>query len=198
MSKSEVQKPVSHWVVTGVGPDKPGIVAGLTDVIWRHGANLEDSTMTRLAGEFAMILIVSLPTDADEVIAGEVLRRDFGEVEQSLGITINVQVHQPHQAQATTSNSTPYVIVVSGADQAGIVARFSKLLAEAGLSITDLQARQLPGGHGAGDIYLLMIEIELPDAHDWDEAQLEKRLRRLGEEMNVDVRLNKAETAQLG
>jgi glycine cleavage system transcriptional repressor len=45
--------------VTIIGNDRPGIVAGAAEVLYRLGCNIEDSSCTILGGEFAMILIVS-------------------------------------------------------------------------------------------------------------------------------------------
>ena len=37
-----------RWIVTALGKDRPGIVAGVTKVLYQLGCNLEDSAMTRL------------------------------------------------------------------------------------------------------------------------------------------------------
>lgn len=41
-------------VLTTFCKDRPGIVADLSEVIYKNGCHLEDSTMTRLAGKFAV------------------------------------------------------------------------------------------------------------------------------------------------
>ena len=38
----------NRWIVTALGQDRPGIVAGVTEVLYKLGCNLEDSAMTRL------------------------------------------------------------------------------------------------------------------------------------------------------
>ena len=43
--------------ITVIGHDRPGIVADVAEVLAGLGANLTDSTMTRLRGHFAMTLI---------------------------------------------------------------------------------------------------------------------------------------------
>ena len=50
---------ILHYAVSVVGKDRPGIVAGISEVLFRLGCNIADSSCTMLAGEFAMILIVS-------------------------------------------------------------------------------------------------------------------------------------------
>src|SRR5215210_8202540 len=52
-----------HVAVTAVGSDRPGIVAAVTRVFVEHRCNIEDSSMTILRGQFAMMLVVDAPAD---------------------------------------------------------------------------------------------------------------------------------------
>ena len=52
-------KDTTCFAVSVVGADRPGIVAGITEVFYRLGCNIADSSCAMLAGEFAMILIIS-------------------------------------------------------------------------------------------------------------------------------------------
>ena len=63
---------VTHFAVTAVGADRPGIVAAVTGAFVDHGCNLEDSSMTILRGQFAMMLVVDAPAGvgAGELEAG--------------------------------------------------------------------------------------------------------------------------------
>src|SRR5437879_1086262 len=57
---------MESWIaVTAVGRDRPGIVARVTKALLDQGCNLGETSMTRLRGEFAMILLVLLPEDSD-------------------------------------------------------------------------------------------------------------------------------------
>ena len=48
-----------HVAVTVVGNDRPGIVAGVTEVLFEQGCNLEDTSMTILRGHFTMMLVAA-------------------------------------------------------------------------------------------------------------------------------------------
>ena len=62
------------WIaVTAVGRDRPGIVARVTGALLHLGCNLGETSMTRLRGEFAMILLVRLPSSASVADAREAL-----------------------------------------------------------------------------------------------------------------------------
>src|SRR5437899_5188362 len=45
------------YALSAIGKDRPGIVADLAELIFEHGCNLEDSSMTILGGEFAVLLL---------------------------------------------------------------------------------------------------------------------------------------------
>ena len=53
--------------ITVLGHDRPGIIAETTDRLAGLGLNLEDSSMTRLRGHFAMTLVCAGDADADTI-----------------------------------------------------------------------------------------------------------------------------------
>ena len=58
---------MSHFALTIIGRDRPGIVAKVTEILYRLGCNIADSSCTILGGQFAMILILSNPDMHDQV-----------------------------------------------------------------------------------------------------------------------------------
>src|SRR2546425_10744363 len=50
-----------YVMLTAFGQDRPGIVAALAEGLYHLGCNIEDTCMTRLREEFAMMLLVRLP-----------------------------------------------------------------------------------------------------------------------------------------
>ena len=55
-----------YLVVTAIGHDRRGTVEKITDVVVAHHANIEESKMARLGGEFAVIMLLSL-SDKDQI-----------------------------------------------------------------------------------------------------------------------------------
>ncbi|MBV8387665.1 MAG: amino acid-binding protein, partial [Acidimicrobiia bacterium] len=64
---------MSHYAVSAVGADRPGIVAAVTGVFLEHGCNLEDTSMTILRGHFAMMLVVAAPSGLAQEILEQAL-----------------------------------------------------------------------------------------------------------------------------
>ena len=57
---------MSQLAVTVIGPDRPGIIADVTEALVGTGVNLEDSTMTLLRGHFAMMIVCAGSFDVVE------------------------------------------------------------------------------------------------------------------------------------
>ena len=69
------------FILSAIGRDRPGLVAELAQLIYDADANLEDSRMTILGSDFAVILLCSgANPDAQEAIAigAKRLERDHG------------------------------------------------------------------------------------------------------------------------
>ena len=48
-------------VITAVGPDRPGLIGKLTAPLYEASANVADSRMVNLRGQFALILLAEIP-----------------------------------------------------------------------------------------------------------------------------------------
>src|SRR5450759_3244316 len=76
-----------RFAVTIISKDRPGIVAVVTEVLFRLGCNIEDSSCTMLGGDFAMILIVS----HDKPFPKAVLSDEFKSLHERTGLAIHVR-----------------------------------------------------------------------------------------------------------
>src|ERR1700678_2653527 len=79
-----------NFVLTLTGPDRIGIVKRVTGLLLDRGGNVETSRMARLGGEFAVLMLVSLPsehcTDLDrnlEILATEGYKVTTTQAEQT-------------------------------------------------------------------------------------------------------------------
>jgi glycine cleavage system transcriptional repressor len=160
--------------VAALGPDRPGVVAALTEVLLAGSGNLEDASMHQLSGQFAMTLVVDVPGDAASV------RAELEPVGERLGLLISVRDVVDTAPEAPVDS---YVVSVHGADRPGIVHRVAGAIAAGGGNITDLSTRLAAG------LYVLIAEVDLPS----DPAPLEEALTTLGTELGVDAHLRPAD-----
>jgi glycine cleavage system transcriptional repressor len=167
--------------VTVLGRDRPGIVAETTAAL-AHLGNLEDSTMTLLRGNFAMVLLVETPAARSDVEAALATLASDGR------LTVDVR-DVPGGEPAAEPPSSAYVLSVHGADRPGIVSAVTAEVAAAHGNVTDLTTRL------AADLYVLVAEVQLPSGSDVGE--LAERISRTAERLGVDASLRPLETDEL-
>ena len=143
---------MTRHAITVLGHDRPGIIAETTGRLAGLGLNLEDSTMTLLRGHFAMMLVCGGDVPDSEI---ETALAPLGE-----DGTLTVTVREVPVEPAYAAHGTPWVLTVHGADRPGIVSGLVGEVAAVGGNITDLTTRL------AGDLYLLVAEIDLPVGTD--------------------------------
>lgn len=167
---------MNELAITVIGPDRPGIVADVAEALARVGANLTDSTMTRLRGTFAMTLVCAGPT-AQEAEAALATLTDGGR------LLATVRVVGPDTGGA--SSGAPYVLAVHGADRLGIVAAVTRVVADAGGNVTDLTTRL------TGPLYVVVAEVDLPPG---SADGLSARLAEVAAALDVEVTLRPADS----
>jgi len=178
---------MSFVAITAVGQDRPGIVAEVTGVLFRQGCNLEDSTMTRLRDQFAMLLVVDVPEDAYTA-----LDTALQLVASRLGLSLIVRPLGFELAPVEETGET-YMLRVYGADRPGIVHAVTAELAQRGWNIADLNTRLLSGGNGPA--YVLMLEVTAPGPDAAND--LEPELARLREVLGVEISLEQLDPEAL-
>ncbi len=174
-----------RWIVTALGQDRPGIVAGVTQALYRLGCNLEDSAMTRLEGEFAIMLIFS----AKASIGFEQLRKAFGLAEKKLGLSVHLKPLSRKESTAPRSHGSIYRISVYGGDKPGIVYKVAQQLTRLKANVTDVHTHR--SASSAASLYLMILEVELPGKTDT--ASFERKLKALGKRLGVQVSVHPAE-----
>ena len=175
----------TRWIVTALGKDRPGIVAGITKILYQLGCNLEDSAMTRLGGEFAVMLAFSSSANAGP----ERLRRAFEPLERRLRLAVHLTSLTASEAHAPRTRGRPYQISVYGADRAGIVYRVTEALAKRKINIMDVHAHR--SASKGPSLYLLMLEVEMPAGRS--AASIESQLKRVAKQLGVQLSLRPAE-----
>jgi glycine cleavage system transcriptional repressor len=115
-------------VFTLTGPDRVGLVEEVTDLILGIGGNIETSRMARLGGEFAILMLVTLPAEERAHLDATVAHLD------ELGFRVTVSQTRPATVEAAPG-WVPYRIQVSGADHEGIIHNIAAGLSRQGINI---------------------------------------------------------------
>jgi len=171
-------------IITAVGRDRPGMVAAISQKLLDANCNIEDATMTRLSGEFAMILVVDNPAG----LSTPALRETLASLEESHGLHLSCNdFDDAEQANAAEESPARYVLSAYGPDRTGLVARVAGVLAAHGANITDLQTRM--ASHHS--LYVMIFELEFPASLDLE--KLQAALNQAARELNVELTLRERE-----
>jgi len=168
-----------HFVVTIISKDRPGIVADTTEVLFRLGCNIEDSSCTMLGGDFAIILVVSHAKPFTKAR----LMDEFKGLHERTGLATYVRTLTEEEVCPMKEEGELCLVSVYGSDQPGIVYQVTRALADRSVNITDLNTKLI--GTKEEPVYVLMLEATLPDGLTVDGVS--DILENLRKELNVEI-----------
>jgi len=172
--------------LSAIGKDRTGIVSSISEILFKLGCNIEDSTMTLLSGQFAVILLLDCPKNSDI----SKIKRNLNSALKKLDLAYSItEVDKPAKDK---KNYGDYIIAVYGADRVGIVYNVSKYLADKKINITDVQTKI----SGKKDkVYIMLIEVNIPKAVNTE--VFKNNLKQLAKELNVEIFVNQADSQQI-
>lgn len=170
-----------YLVITIIGPDRRGTVAKITDVIVNHKANIEESRMARLGGEFAVIMLVSLSNDVRDNMLSQLENLD--------GSEIRIFVKETDLARTKVFEGfIPYEISVLGADHEGIVHQVAEYLAEEHIQIETMDTEVTPAPVTGTPLFSMYATVQAPP--NLTINHLRQKLSELSDELIVDIEAN--------
>ena len=169
------------FALSAIGRDRPGIVADLAELIYECDCNLEDSRMTLLGSEFAVLLLLSgQGPDVERRLSAGCKRLEW---EKRLTVFF-----RPLEGEMVASAEVPgrgLECVVTGVDKAGIVARIARTLADCGVNVEDLHTELRPEPESGTPIYTMRILVRIPPGVD--ERAVRARLEQDAASLCVDL-----------
>ena len=117
---------MSTAVIATIGEDRPGIVNELSRLVHQLNLNIEDSRMTVLGGEFAVLMSVS---GADAQL--ERLHAELAELCHASDLAFLFRTTAPR----AVAQAMPYEVRVVAMDHPGIVSRIAGFFSERSINI---------------------------------------------------------------
>jgi glycine cleavage system regulatory protein len=165
-------------ILTVIGDDRPGLVSTVSAPISTHGANWERSRLSRLAGKFAGIVLVSV---ADDQL--DALMEDLRALEAQ-GLQIDLErTDEGHEQEWLQLH-----LELVGADHPGIVAEITAALASHRVSIEDLSTDVRDAPMAGGTLFEAQAVLEVPPTTNAEE--LRSTLEDLADDLMVDLTLS--------
>lgn len=145
-------------VLTASGEDKVGLVEKLTRAINEAGCNIEESRMTAMAGQFAVLMRVTGSWDALAKLESR-----LPGVGEELGLAI---VQRRTRGTKAERPLVPYVVEVSALDQPGIVNSLATFFSRLRINIESLNTDAYPAPHTGAPMFAVRMTLGIPaDAH---------------------------------
>ena len=166
-------------VISALGADRPGIVDELSNIIYSHALNIEDSRMTVLGGEFAILLLVG-----GEQSSLDALLSQLNDIEQALQMRLLIK---PTTETNTTNRTTPYSVEVTALDNPGIVHNITRFFSKRNINIVNLQTESYSAPHTGSPMFALHMTIGIPA--ETNIAQLREAFMEACDELNLDAEL---------
>ena|SRR5690242_20156969 len=176
---------MKRWfALSAIGRDRPGIVADLAELIYECDCNLEDSSMTILGSEFAVLLLLT-GEDADvEARLSTACKRL--EWEKRLTVFFRPLDGEP-VPYGISHHARTFELQAVGVDKAGIVARVARCLANHGVNVTQMSTSSRPEPGTGTPIYQMRIRMDVPQGID--ENVLRGALDSVAAALNIDLTL---------
>jgi glycine cleavage system transcriptional repressor len=169
-------------VITAVGPDRPGLVGEFTGRVFAAGANLADSRMVNLKGQFALLVLVE---GSHDVVAR--VKQDLSADAPRMGLAVS---YADHGTPVPAAPGLPFRLKTYSLDQPGIVHRVTALLQKHGINIEDLQSSQQSAAFAGGSVFTMELRMTVPPRVQVKALRVE--LDALCAEMNCDLDLESA------
>jgi glycine cleavage system transcriptional repressor len=172
------------FALSAIGHDHPGFVADLAELIYECDCNLEDSSMTILGGEFAVLLLLSgQGNDLERRLSTACKRLEW---EKRLTVFIRPLEGEPTPFGAGERFHS-YELQATGLDKAGIVARVARCLADYGVNITHMETHSRPEPGRGTAIYTMQIQMAVPEQVQL--PTLRERLESIADELHIHIDL---------
>jgi glycine cleavage system regulatory protein len=175
-------------VVTVISDDRPGIVEELSEQVLAAGGNWEESRMARLAGKFAGLLRVSVDAERADALAAALagLRRGGLTVVAEPGFRERLD-GVPPSGVTRAEEFRAFALQVFGSDQPGIVRDISRVLAQHGVNIEELETEVTSAPMSGETLFHARAQLGIPATMSGE--QLRTVLETIANDLMVDVTL---------
>lgn len=171
-------------VLTVIGPDRPGLVESIASTIAQHGASWVDSRMSRLSGQFAGILQVSVPREHSAELFRALMELERG------GLRVVVQPGTPAVDREASARRVKLDLL--GADRPGIVQSVSSALAQRGVNVEELLTECIDAPLSGGLLFKAVATLSVPEGVTLESLRI--RLEAIASDLMVDIALEEAAT----
>ncbi|APR87197.1 Glycine cleavage system transcriptional antiactivator GcvR [Minicystis rosea] len=166
-------------VLSALGPDRPGLVAEVTEYLTGRGVNVEDSRMAVLGAEFGILVLVSGTPDQIGAVERET---DSLAQKTGLGITLRrTKSPEEHRRAAVI----PCLVTAEALDQEGIVRAVARALHGVGVNIVSLETSAYEAPVTGSPLFRMEARVDVPQTTGI--GKLRKAMDEVAASENLDI-----------
>ncbi|MCP8316322.1 MAG: phosphoserine phosphatase SerB [archaeon] len=120
------------YIITVQGLDRPGLVAGISEILANAKVNLVDVDQTVIRKLFAMFMIADFTNSNKEF---ERIREDLSKKAKELGMKVSIEPYVFNESLKRKEERSLILLTIIGKDRPGIVARFSRICADNNVNV---------------------------------------------------------------
>ena len=169
----------TSYIITFIGDDRPGLVEQLSSVIEKNQGNWHESRLSQLAGKFAGLISISLPT-----ASGDALREDLKALSSS-GLSVRVT---PAIAASASADGATISLSVLGPDRLGIVREISRALTQHQINVVEMESVVESAPMSGEALFRANISAQIIKGTDM--VELQEKLDEIANEMTLDIDLD--------
>ncbi len=168
-----------YRILSAAGADRPGIVHDVSEFLFSHGCNIEDSRMAVLGDQFTLMTLFS--GEADGLSRLEQGLSEFQDrAKLSAFLTTAVA---PHEYQRVPS--LPVRLEVVAMDAPGIMVQLADLLHSYGVNIETLDSHVSPAPTSGAMVFSIKMKATVPQ--DVSLSEVKSALNNLAGKINLDI-----------
>ena len=143
-------------VLSAIGTDRTGVVQEISKVILGCGGNIEESRMTTLGSEFAVLMLVSGNWHT-------LNRLERGLEKLTVDDTLTFAIRKTGE-RPVSDDRMPYAVDVISLDQQGIVFGLADFFASRDIEIADVATRRYAAAHTGAPMFAVQMAVNVPSS----------------------------------
>lgn len=163
------------FVVTVLGKDREGLVAGITNLLAEYGVNIVDIEQSVIHSLFSMFMLIDVSYAKVNI---KKIRSGLAKYAKKQHITVKIIPYSLYSDNEDKKQKNIQRITIFGKDKPGIVAAVSKALYGIGLNIERIKMI------ARGDLFAMEMLVDLKKT---PQSQLKETMKKVAEEVCVDI-----------
>jgi glycine cleavage system transcriptional repressor len=168
-----------YRIISATGADRPGIVRDVSEYLFAHGCNIEDSRMAVLGDQFTLMTLFA---GEEDDLAG--IEQDLASFQERAKLSaLLTKAVAPHEYKRAPS--LPVRLEVVAMDAPGIMVQLANVLQSFGVNIETLDSHVSLAPTSGATVFSIKMKVAVPQ--DVSLNEVKGALNNLADQINLDI-----------